>query len=351
MNELDWLTAARPDVPAPDEETTAYARTALLAYAARAEAAPPGPARARVTAGLGPAREDAPVRLRARAARAPRKAPLYALAVIVFGVAIVVAAGALPSGGGPTPRIRGIGPAPAEAALVKLSHRIQEQPKPAGDATLVLRSHHFPDKHDFTGADLYLDDGRYFYGMTLDELKAARDDIGEGVPKLEREAAKAAVSLPAEQARRKMIDATFGPKGEPAPGSAIDKAAQAARREKLKLVKGPTPTPAPKHVIDDNRVWIGAMDALIAGAGDADVRAGAMNLINTIAGVRVTDHGATLDIRNTEFPDGYAETLTVDARTGVIEKMTGGVPGKTPDVVVDYDVKRVEASDIVAALR
>lgn len=105
---------------------------------------------------------------------APRKAPLYALAVVVFAVAIVVAAGALPSGEGPAPRIaRRIGvPAPAEAALVKLSQRIQSAPAPSGDATLVLRSHDFPTAKDFTGADLYLDDGRYFYGTTLAELRA-----------------------------------------------------------------------------------------------------------------------------------------------------------------------------------
>jgi hypothetical protein len=31
----------------------------------------------------------------------------------------------------------------------------------------------------------------------------------------------------------------------------------------------------------------------------------------------------------------------------VIEKMTGGVVGQTPDVVVDYDVKPVEAGGFV----
>jgi hypothetical protein len=327
MNELEWLDAARPDAPAPDDETTAYARTALLAYALRTDAAEEEPARPRVTAAVGPARV---VR--------PRKAPLYALAVVVFGIAMVVAAGALPSGDGtPAPRI--IGPAPAEAALVRLSHRIQQQPAPPGDATLVLRSHHFPDKRDFTGADLYLDDGRYFYGSTLAELQRATDDTGEGVPKLEREAAKAAVGLPDDQARRRMIDATFGSHGRPAveqpPGAA------------LKKLKRPTPTPAPKRVIDDNRVWFGSMDTLIAGAGDPEVRAGVMKLFNTIEAVKVTDRGATLEIRNTDFSDGYAETLTVDAKTGVIQRMTGGVVGKRPDVIVDYDVKRVEAADIL----
>ena len=31
----------------------------------------------------------------------------------------------------------------------------------------------------------------------------------------------------------------------------------------------------------------------------------------------------------------------------MIQKMTGGVVGKTPSVVVDYDIKRVTASDVV----
>ena len=35
MNELEWLADQRPTVPAADEETTAYARTALLAYAVK----------------------------------------------------------------------------------------------------------------------------------------------------------------------------------------------------------------------------------------------------------------------------------------------------------------------------
>ena len=116
----------------------------------------------------GPAGEDlAAAAPRARHRSTPSRS-------FVFAVAIVVAAGALPSGEGPAPRIaRRIGvPAPAEAALVKLSQRIQSAPAPSGDATLVLRSHDFPTAKDFTGADLYLDDGRYFYGTTLAELRA-----------------------------------------------------------------------------------------------------------------------------------------------------------------------------------
>src|SRR6476661_8792610 len=123
MNELDWLTEHRPDVTEPDDGTTAYARTALLAYALRTDDAPDR--RERVMAG-----DDAPRRSRRasharptrRGSRPPRKAPLYALAVAVFAIAIVVGASALPSGEGPARQF--VAPATAEAALVKFSTRI-----------------------------------------------------------------------------------------------------------------------------------------------------------------------------------------------------------------------------------
>ena len=110
----------------------------------------------------------------------------------------------------------------------------------------MLRSHDFPTAKDFTGADLYLDDGRYYYGATLAELKAAANvtDLSEGVPKLERDAAKAA-SRSADQARRRMIDATWA-EGEPTPDSGADSGREAARSEKLEHAGLPMPTPAPQ---------------------------------------------------------------------------------------------------------
>lgn len=72
-----------------------------------------------------------------------------------------------------------------------------------------------------------------------------------------------------------------------------------------------------------------------------------MRLLATIPAVKVEPHGATLDLRNTDLGDGYEETLTVDAKTGVIQRMTGGYPGKTPSVTVAYDITRVTAADVV----
>ena len=197
MNELEWLTDDRPDVaatrrrddrPRPRRAAGPRGRRATRVGAASAggASAPRRGPRAR------------------RAVAAPRKAPLYALAAAVFAVAIVVVAGALPSGDGrpAVARIVG-GPAPAEAALVKLSQRIQAAPTPTGDATLVLRSHHFPDGE---GLHRRRPLPRRRPLLLRHHARRARgtntNDLGEGVPKLEREAAKAAITLPSDQARR-----------------------------------------------------------------------------------------------------------------------------------------------------
>ena len=90
------------------------------------------------------------------------------------------------------------------------------------------------------------------------------------------------------------------------------------------------------------------MDALIAGAGDTKVRAGAMRLLATIPtrqGRATTARRWTCATRRSSA--GYEETLTVDAKTGVIEKMVGGDAGKPASVTVTYDIKRVEARDVI----
>ena len=65
---------------------------------------------------------------------------------------------------------------------MELSARLASAAAPSGDATLVLRRHEFPDDRSFTGADLYLDDGRYFFAETRAGLRGAAEitdyDIG-----------------------------------------------------------------------------------------------------------------------------------------------------------------------------
>ncbi len=95
------------------------------------------------------------------------------------------------------------------------------------------------------------------------------------------------------------------------------------------------------------------MDALEGGAGRADVRAGAMLALSTLPDVKVTQatlHGApAVQITNTQFADDYAETLDLDARTGVLVQMSGGTVGKPDSVDVVYRVTRVTAPSLEPA--
>jgi hypothetical protein len=52
-------------------------------------------------------------------------------------------------------------------------------------------------------------------------------------------------------------------------------------------------------------------------------------------------------LRNSDFPNGYEETILLDASTGVMQQMIGGTAGQAPDVVVTYDIKRVTAAEVL----
>src|SRR5262249_20676590 len=151
--------------------------------------------------------------------------------------------------------------------------------------------------------------------------------------------------------RTLMIDATYAGGQAPPPLTP----AQAARELKARLEKlrsagkkvDLNAKPATQLSMDNNRIWIGAMDALIAGAGRADVRAGVMNVLSTIAAVHSERDGGTISITNTDFPDHYQETLIVGAESGVIEQMIGGTAGQAPDVTVNYRVQRVTAAEVL----
>ncbi|MDA0182697.1 hypothetical protein OJ997_20465, partial [Solirubrobacter phytolaccae] len=201
-----------------------------------------------------------------------------------------------------------------EAPLVRLTQQIANEPDPKGDATLVVRTQKYPDDKTIPGYDLYLDDGRYYYGSTKDELKAAALNSHYHEPLV-----KAAIKAP-------------------------DLSADKARRE-MDLALGQGNAPKVARRIEDNHVWVGSMDALLAGAGRKDVRAGVMTLLATIDTVKSTEEGKLLKLTATDFGGGYAENLYVDAETGVPQKFVGGEAGKEPSVTIDYDVKRVTAAN------
>ena len=282
MNELEWLSEQRPEV---DEDLVAQARARR---ALRDHARPPLPKHRRA---------------------APRRAGFVAVAAL-FAAAMAIA---WPTSGPDVPAPLAT-PEVAEAApLVLLAEKIAAEPEPKGDATLVIRIQNYPDGKSIPGHDLYLDDGRYYYGATKGDLKGAALNSRYHEPLVE--AAIAAPTLSAAEARHKMD-----------------------------LALGDGNAPKVEKRIEDNHVWVGSMDALLAGAGRKDVRAGVMTLLATIDAVTVTDEGELLKLTNTDFGN-YAENLYVDAETGVPQKFVGGEPGKAPSVVIDYEIKRVTAAN------
>ena len=311
LDDLDWLAAEQPATEPPDDLTTRRARTALLVHARHDGRPVPRP-------------RPVAVPRRSRERRWLRPSRVLALA----GAAAVVAfaATSIPAGDGVPGSLQA--EQATAAPLVRLSEQVAQEPAPTGTATLVRRVHSFPDGTTMRGFDLYVDDGRYYYGATPAELRQAirkNWDQGNGTARGVAAAEQAAERRDAEAGRAAMIAATFT--GNPDP-------------------------PDEPLAQDDNRVWFGSMDALLAGAGQPDVRSGVLFLLSTISTVTTQagtrDGRATLDLVNTGFADGYVETLYVDAESGIPVGFTGGNPGQEPSVTMTYRIERTTPARVAA---
>jgi hypothetical protein len=342
-DDLTWLRDRQSHVPVPDAAATARARAALLARA--------DPAPLALVADEG---RDVVVGDRRRRAR-PRILTLTGVAAVA-AVGVVVVAGGLPSGSGGTGVIAP--PQSAEAAtLIRLSRSIAAAPAATGDATLVVRHTPSSDGSSITAVDLYLDDGRYKFAHSVAGLRGedVEDIPGGAHTKQKLAAAAAAATLPAAQAREAIVEADAPPgfpdhMGEPGlPG--IDAVPEEDRVIGRHTSAELRTDPVRRAALVENVFWGNTTDALVAGAGRADVRAGVMKLLatsSTVNVVKATVAGKpVLKITETAFGGGYAETLTVDASSGVITALTGADTGKAPSVTVDYDVKRVTSSDVL----
>jgi hypothetical protein len=224
--------------------------------------------------------------------------------------------------------------------LTQLASYILAGGNPSGDATLVIRKQSYPASPTVTVADLYTDSGEYFFAHSVSGLPAqiASDhNQGDGVFAREIAAAVYADHGDLSVAREKMAEAPL-PGKAPAPPS--------------KVLKGPDRgwTVSP----EDNYIWENSMDALVAGSGNPQVRAGVLRILSTLRDVTVTstttDGQPTLTLRASApaMPGNYQETLVIGAKTGVPVTFTGGVPGQAPGVTVTYQVTRVTLSKLAA---
>ena len=283
--------------------------------------------------------------------------------VAVAAVAAVGVASAVPSAPARTAQAGGAHSAktgaPASPAgstdtqppLMKLVADVAAEPLPTGDATLVERETGAPGKASINVWDLYTDDGRYFFSQTKAGLPAqVKENNNQGAGQFGREVAAAIYAVT----------------GDP------DTAA-------LKMAWAADTTPVPAWLSAqvknmsagglqiDNYVWENSEDALVAGSGNPQVRAGVLRLVSALPGITVT-HGtvdgqptltltagaaelgyAGIDKANPKVAAGppYQEAITINADTGIPLGFAGGPAGK-PAVTVTYVVTRVNLADIAA---
>jgi hypothetical protein len=283
--------------------------------------------------------------------------------VAVAAVAAVGVASAVPSAPAGTAQASGAHPTntgastsstgstDAQPPLVTLAADVAAEPRPTGDATLVERETGAPGKASINVWDLYTDDGQYFFSQTEAGLPAqVKEDNNQGAGQFGREVAAA----------------TYAVTGN------LDTAA-------LKMAWAPDTTPVPAWLSAqvknmsagglqiDNYVWENCEDALVAGSGNPQVRAGVLRLVSALPDITVT-HGTVdgqptltltagaaelgdvgIDKANPKVETGpaYQEAITINADTGIPLGFTGGPAGKAA-VTVTYVVTRVNLSDIAA---
>lgn len=237
------------------------------------------------------------------------------------------------------------------APLMRLADNITvNNPVPVGDATLVLRTTTHPNQTPSNAADLYADSGSSYYAPSEGGLPAeiaAKNDRGTGASAREVAAAISAVTGNLATARKQMADAGF------APGLPVPPASTTADSSTAKPTPEPLGTPGGTMNVD-NYVWENSMSALIAGAGNPQVRAGVLRILSTLSEVTVTNTTTsgqptlTLTATGRALPANYQEVLTIDAHTGIPLAFAGGAPKHSPYVTIAYRVSRVNLSDIAA---
>jgi hypothetical protein len=246
--------------------------------------------------------------------------------------------------GGPTrsasqPSGASTGSTDAPQPLVTLAAYLAAEPAPKGDATLVERE---TGEARITVWDLYADDGRYFFSPTKAGLPAqVKKDNNQG----------------GGWSAREIAAAIYAVKGN-------------LKTAALKMAwpsTAPVPTFASALILD-GAVWENCEDALIAGSGNPQVRAGVLRLVSWLPRIKVT-HGTvdgqpTLTLTAGPAELGYdttgkaakfdpdagpanEEAITINAKTGIPLQIATGTVGHVT-VGVRYVVTRVNLAAIAA---
>jgi hypothetical protein len=340
-HDLDWLAEQQPQSRGTDKEAHDRALLALL----RHETSRPATGRRRRTLGL----------------LNPR---LLAVA-IGTGAAALAAAVVLSAGGGTKlPATSSTHSGTPQAAvrhhavkspLIRLADNVSASASPVGDATLIQRTTH-TDGQDITVFDLYGDNGSYYFSQSeggMPSQVSSDNSQAGGLFAREIAAAKEAATGNVAQAAIDIANApdpNLKPQLTPT-NDGNSESPQAVAKAIQEKEKGTGMHFMPSSRFD-NYAWGDSQDAMIAGAGDPQVRAGVLKILATLPGVTVTQGSSNgtptlvLTAGSHEFGLNYQEQLTVNAETGIPIEFVGGTPGEAAATTVDYQVKRVTLSDI-----
>jgi hypothetical protein len=238
----------------------------------------------------------------------------------------------------------------AELPLVKLVADLSTAPQPTGDATLVERETAQPGHASINVWDLYTDDGRYFFSQTQAGLPAqVSEDNNQADGQFGREVAAA----------------TYAVTGDP--DTAVLKMAWPYPTQVPAWLSAQVKNMSSGGIQIDNYVWENCEDALVAGSGNPQVRAGVLRLVSALPGITVTHSTADgqptltltagageLGFAGTDEADpkagagpAYQEAITINADTGIPLGFAGGPAGQT-SVTITYVVTRVTLADIAA---
>jgi hypothetical protein len=245
-----------------------------------------------------------------------------------------------------------LGPAalkPIASPLMRLADSVSAMAAPTGNATLVARTTALGGGKSVTVYDLYGDDGRYFFSQTesgLPQQVSGGHDQAGGLFAREVAAAKLAATGDLQTAGEDMAAAPDPGKFVPPIKTQTLSAADASKE------------PGVYHAGEvigtayDNYLWENSQDALIAGAGDPQVRAGVLRLITTLPDVTVTSGTSadqpTLVLNAGTDEAGDIEQIVINAITGIPISAGNGAPGQAVTTKVTYQVSRVTTSDIAA---
>ncbi|MFC8298661.1 hypothetical protein [Micromonospora orduensis] len=247
------------------------------------------------------------------------------------------------------------------APLMTLAGSIKTVTPSAGDAWLVKATQVNGTKTMQVVYTLYTDGHAIYTGNSVEDIKRAiarhQDQMTDGgYAPLLKAAVAAADSSPAD-GRTQMLKAAkdplvgLDPAAQKTEWDKQQAAAQVIIKQKGGNVKPKPYSPQAVQRHFDNALWTYSTQALSAGDGNTQVRAGVLRLLSTISGVSVKDsttHGkATLTI--TAGPEVFggegSEVLTIDAKTGMLVEDVSTVPG-LPQASTTYESSRVTKAEL-----